>query len=124
MAQAKPTKFLLPGLFLLLLGFGNLVIGTQKQAEYEVVLTEIALEDPASDSAFTPLKRIQGVEQLTEKNYQRRKTAASRRDYYRFVAYGGKVMLGISLLLLFTAVVLKIGRTEGSAADSESEDEI
>lgn len=112
MKPIRAVSALIPGVFLLLLGLGNIVVGTYKGNEYEEVLLEL---DRASGTESTdvlinasPLRRVQLSRQARERIYQRQRHAQARRDFYRLVVAGGNVFVLLSTLCLFTAAILRI----------------
>lgn len=96
----KSAQFVLPGIFLLILGLGNIGVGTFKEEQYDEVLAELSEPSQSQSIEMTPLKRIQSSEQIAVRAYQRKKAALGRRDFYRLVAFGGRGMVVISLVLL------------------------
>ena len=103
----KPAQLYLPGLFLLLLGIGNISIGTYKGAEYrEVVRTLSAPETSAHLKHASPLRRFKVAKLSANRLYQRRKTAAGRIAFYNLVSSGGKIFVLLSLPLLLGGLFL------------------
>ncbi|OVE80326.1 hypothetical protein BVY02_00545 [bacterium J17] len=106
--SSKPAlTFLMPGVFLMLLGIGNISVGTFKGDEYQAVIDELAeLSPTAALINASPLERIQLSNESIAKNYQRQRKAKARRNFYRLVTFGGQVFIAISLFLLLIGGVL------------------
>lgn len=105
------ARFLVPGIFLLLLGLGNIGVGTYKGAEYEQVLEELSEIDSSSHLInASALKRIQLAKTNTHRSEQLRQKASARRDFYNLVVFGGKFMLSISTIVLLMAAVVAFYR--------------
>jgi hypothetical protein len=105
----KPMKLLLPALFLLTLGLGNIAVGSYKQAQFELVLRELSATKALPEQMhISPLLRIQISKPATERLYQRQQKARGRCDFYRLVVLGGKLFLLLSGALLIGAVSLQL----------------
>ena len=101
----KPMKFFLPGVFLLVLGAGNITVGEFKGRQYEQVLEELSgLQLPPQLINVSPLRRIQ-MESETDRLFQRQKNAEARRDFYKLVSFGGRVFIAMSVVLLSLGAV-------------------
>lgn len=100
------VKLFLPAIFLLVLGLGNIAVGSFKQQQYEEVLKELRLGP--SDIALvnvSPMRRIQLNRRSEDRNIDRLKQAQVRRDLYHLVILGGTSMVAVgSVLLLATAI--------------------
>lgn len=108
-------KLVIPSAFLLVLGIGNIAVGYYKQAQYDTVVQELSQATFIPDEVrATPLMRIQVSKPATARLYQRQQKAAGRRDFYRLVVLGGKLLLGLSFILLFWAWILTPARDERS----------
>ncbi len=95
----KPARFVVPSIFLLLIGIGNLWVGIEKKDQYDQVLRELASLRPVAEIINTsPISRIQLSEYTEERLYQRQEKARARIDLYRLVIFNGKVFLALSLL--------------------------
>lgn len=98
--------FLLPFLFTLILGLGNLVIGKYKTIQYAEVLNEISgSSDPDTITALSteemsPMQRLKYSGDKTAKVYAMIRKAERRRDMYQMVTYGGKIFLAFSVFIL------------------------
>ena len=101
--------FLLPGLFLLLLGAGNIVVGNYKAEQYKQVVANLGSPElPPVLQKASPLRRIR-IAKLTEsRTYQRRKTAVARLDFYLLVTFGGQVFASLSLPFLLVGLAIRI----------------
>ncbi len=105
----RPMKFLLPGLFLLVLGLGNILVGSFKEHQYLEVYQELSVLEPAPDTARnSALGRIHTAKQTNDRFYRRQAEASDRRTLYRLVHFGGRVFVTLSALLLFLAGVCRL----------------
>lgn len=100
-------KLILPGVFLLLLGVGNIWVGSYKADQYREVIEEISLlqATPGLEGAST-LRRIQLAEEVSSRHYERLAKARARLDFYQLVTYGGKVFVGLSTVFLLGGLML------------------
>lgn len=100
----KPAKFLVPGFFLLLLGLGNLTVGTIKGDEYEQILSELSTSNGQVELANASLlRRFKMAKLSADRLNQRRKIARGRVKFYGLVSLGGYTFL------LFSAPLIGIG---------------
>ncbi len=100
----KPMKLLLPGIFLLVLGIGNISVGTFKGAQYQQVLNELSVMERTQDNIQpSPLARFQLSGESAVRADQRLRKARARRDFYELVTFGGKGFVCFSLVLLVLA---------------------
>lgn len=111
----KPTKFLLPILFLFILGMGNILVGTFKELQYKQVYSELEQTTelqytPVEEKALGGLRATQlAAEKLAFDRYSKRKMDASeRRNLYLMVIFGGKIFLTTAILLGTYALLLAI----------------
>jgi hypothetical protein len=101
----KLKDALLPGIFLLSLGIGNIAVGWYKAEQYEQVLIELSdTRSPPLINA-SPLRRIQLANKTLQRSYQRQVKSQARLDFYRLVTYGGEIFVCISLLVIVYAFV-------------------
>ena len=99
----------MPGLFLLFLGAGNILVGDLKTKQYQEVLVELeAVEEPLPLENSGILTQIQNKRDDTKKISKSRIKALGRIDLYRLVTFGGKTMLTLGGLLLFTGLAYKL----------------
>lgn len=119
MTKRLPYRFLVPGLFLFVLGVGNIVVGVMKTSQYEEVLQELAVLEPSSVvTDDSPLARIHSADHARFSG--RRQQAKISLDFYRFVVTGGKFFLLLSTLLIAVAALLKLFLpSEGSGSSVE-----
>jgi hypothetical protein len=107
--QLRPMKLLLPAAFLLILGLGNIAVGIQKRVVYQEVINELTeLRPTEALTPTSPLIKFQQELQSADRNTQLRKHAEDRRDFYDLIAYGGYLILLLSLILFIGTVGLKI----------------
>ena len=111
MSDIKPIKFLLPAIFLLVLGIGNIIVGAFKTDQYQEVLSELYSTTDhkpitAVDKA-SPLRRIQLTTQSQERTFQRLRAVQGRIEFYKMVSTGGGVFVMISILLMIVAVSIR-----------------
>lgn len=101
---SKPEVFWLPGLFLFLLGLGNVFVGEMKIEQFQQVLNEFETTEMFKEEvASTPLMRL-AKKRLS--NVERKRHFEERRNFYRIVSFGGKSVIGISLGLFILSAVL------------------
>lgn len=94
----KPAVFWLPGLFLLLLGLGNALVGKMKTDQFEEVLQELeSAQHFKEEVSASPMIRLQLSRKLADQAFERRSRFEERRNFYRTVAFGGKVVMVASL---------------------------
>ncbi len=102
-----PYRFLIPGLFLFVLGIGNITVGLYKSGQYEEVLQELSVLEPSTVVVETsPLARIHSTDHA--RLSERRQRATILLDFYRFVLTGGKVFLLIATVLITIAALLRL----------------
>lgn len=103
----RPAHFFLPAFFLLALGLGNIGVGSYKMEEYEQVAKELALLEPSQGLVHaSPLQRIQLASDNADRILLRQRHVNARKEYYRLVSFGGKLLLYLGLLLLSVGTVL------------------
>ena len=107
MSKISPIKFILPGLFLLVLGAGNIYIGSSKVNEYQNVLIELEKQQPSNFKNTSPLKRLRLAEQSADRIYQRLGEAKNRISFYQLVVFGGKCFFIVGIILLLTSLFMK-----------------
>jgi len=105
----RPMKFFLPGIFLLVLGIGNISVGTFKRQQYSSVLKELSVRESTTELVnVSPLRRIQLAKQNANRNYERIGHARARRDFYGLVTFGGEVFIGLSAVFLLISILLRL----------------
>lgn len=105
----RPMKLLLPAVFLLILGLGNIGVGIQKRDQYQEVIEELTeLRPTEALTPTSPLIKFQQELQSADRNTQYRKQAEDRKEFYSLIAYGGFLILLLSALLFVGALGLKI----------------
>ena len=112
MAEIKPIKFFIPGIFLFVLGLGNIIVGEFKASQYQEVRAEllntIEHKSPQILENVSPLRRIQLANQAQEKGTQKLKSAEQRVAFYSLVSTGGAIFVMASLILLIIGFILKL----------------
>ncbi len=121
MGKRKKTSIyytlMIPGIFMAVLGFGNVLLGTFKYQQYQEVLIEDKLEYNQEQTLtneyerLSPLQRLKTTDKKVSRDIAILKKAEARRDLYSLVIYGGKVFLLISALLLIAAIIRKYYET-------------
>lgn len=102
-------KFFLPGVFLLLLGLGNILVGMTKSLQYDRLLAELsAQENNQTLEEMAPLERVQAANRQESRVIKNLSTAVSRREFYSLVTLGGEVFVGLSAGLLLVSAILKV----------------
>ena len=104
----RPMTFLLPGLFLFVLGIGNIWVGSYKGAEYDQVVQELSERSTPQNfgSKISPIERIRLSKQSSDRLADRRKKALGRKHFYTLVSIGGKIFIAGSLFLLGSSAFL------------------
>lgn len=111
----RSMKFFLPGIFALVLGLGNVGVGYFKGEQYKKVEEELTDIRPTKGLInASPLQRIQVTQNAADRLYQRQRQAQGRRDFYRLVMFGGKIISAFALILLSIAGGLRL-RERGKA---------
>lgn len=112
----RAKRLLLPGLILLVLGLGNLAVGTFKKAEYERELAKLVTLSPLVEAKkLTPLARLalmktEAISDQPNPLIDAHAKATQRKQFYQLITYGGKLLLGISLLFLGVSGTLQLLR--------------
>ena len=108
MREIRPTKFLIPGVFLIILGLGNIAAGISKVHQHELVLKELEIQQPLASNIenSSPLRRLQLAEQTAQRIIQRQTEAEDRKAFYNLVAFGGKVFTAIGTILILLSGVI------------------
>lgn len=102
------SRLVMPSLFLLVLGAGNIGVGTYKSYQYQDVLDALSLQEPqASLITTSPLRRLQLERLAADRSYHRQEQATAKRDFYRLVSFGGEVFVALSILLLLIEAILR-----------------
>ena len=100
----KPVTFWLPGVFLLILGLGNTVVGVMKAEQFDQVLRElVSAKQYKEEVSSSPLMRMQLARKLSDKLFDEYSTYQERKRFYQTVAFGGKVAMSLSLVLFIGA---------------------
>lgn len=112
-------RIILIGLFLIVLGIGNIIVGELKGAQYEAVVEELAQIGRSADrnplipyKQDHPLVNIERYRHLSQNVFQRQQKAVMRRDLYRVVSFGGKAVLAFGVIIVilgfFAGLVYRI----------------
>ncbi len=106
----KPAKFLLPGIFLLILGVGNVLVGGNKVAQYRSVIQDLTAlgESYSGASGTTSLERIQQAKRATDRHVQLEHRARARTEFYLLVTFGGKVLVGIGIIFVMVGTLIHL----------------
>jgi len=100
----RPVTFWLPGVFLLLLGLGNTVVGVMKAEQFDQVLKElVSAQQYKEDVSSSPLMRMQLARKLSDKLFDEYSGYQERKRFYQTVAFGGKIAMSLSLVLFIGA---------------------
>lgn len=100
----------MPGIFLLILGIGNLSVGLYKGSQYEDVLLELSAEKSGTAllSNASPMRRIQYEKTTTNRLDERQNKAKARKDFYTLVSLGGKLFIALAFVLFSIGLLAKI----------------
>lgn len=110
MLNLNPVKLFIPGVFLFVLGLGNLAVGITKAQQHQEVLTELQLQQPSALNLenSSSLKRLQLAEQTAHRTFQREQEAKDRMAFYKLVSFGGKIFTALGLILLICSGALHL----------------
>ena len=112
MPEIKPMKLFIPGIFLLVLGLGNIIVGEFKASQYEDVrkelLNTIEHKSPQVLENVSPLRRIQLANLAQERGTQKLKSTEQRVAFYSLVSTGGAIFVMASIILLIIGFVLQL----------------
>ncbi len=109
------SGLILPGLFLLVLGVGNLAVGMLKEEQYQEVIDELSVEEAVRAENGPTIRPELVTEENSKRSQQRRMKAVARLDFYRLVGFGGKVFIALSFPFFLIAVLLSLVRTRAPA---------
>ena len=102
----NPLKLLIPALFLIVLGVGNMLVGHFKLQQYDQLLSELdAQEIEEEQKDLSPLQRLKYASDSSPKLLALRQKAEARRDLYQLVSYSGKIFLAFSMLFLVALLI-------------------
>lgn len=105
----RPRRFLLPALFLLVLGTGNIYVGMYKEMQYKQVYEELSVLGPSPDiDDSSALTRLESFRQTNQRYAERQLEAKDRLQHYRLVTFGGKAFIAMSIVLLSAALLFQI----------------
>lgn len=116
MHRTAKRYFFLPGLFLLLLGVGNIGVGVLRRQEWDEVLAklqgissgEASQNDfQNSDETKADLFADRTARKDRERLELRQQSAAAKRQLYAIVELGGKIFVGIGALLLLAGFIIQ-----------------
>jgi len=112
------AKFLLPAIFLTLLGIGNITVGFLRAQDHEEILTELQEINPLpAAAAGSAMLRLQ-LTQLSEEGLRIRKgTVQQRIGYYQLVQSGGYILIGLGLVLFFLGFLKRAQGVETATAE-------
>ena len=107
----RPSKLVLTAIFLLVLGTGNILVGTFKVQQYDEVSSELEMLIPESQlGSQSILMRIHSARRDVDRLDRRRIEVNDRRSLYRLVVFGGKIFIAISTTMLLIALSLRLLR--------------
>lgn len=97
------ARFIIPGLFLLALGIGNMIVGQFKYEQYDEILKELEAQDQFTNDEDrpSPLQRLKSTIDTNPHSLALIQKAQARRDFYQLVRFGGRVFLSLSILYFF-----------------------
>ena len=97
-------------IFTLLIGAGNIAVGSYKRQQYEVVARDLAgfRRTQADQITESALLRIKREVQKRENTEQRLQKASSRVELYSLVEFGGRLFLALSFICFFLTGGIKI----------------
>ncbi len=112
MLKIRPMTFLLPGIFLLILGLGNVSIGIYKSNQYKKVIKDLTkFSDQETASMLinaTPTTKIQITQKKQERFLDLIKKALVKKDFYEFFIKGGTMFIILSGICFLISIIIKI----------------
>lgn len=117
----KPITFILPGIFLLILGIGNLIVGHFKGSQYDKVILELSVEKSGTELLHnaSPMRRIQYEKTTANRLDERQNKAKARKDFYTLVSLGGKLFVALALVFFSFGLIVEISSISESDLSSE-----
>ena len=110
MPHSKATKYLVPGVFLLTLGLGNIVVGQYKSSQYQEILAEISAQDEIRNQVTAEItssfRRLKMSSPAQEKLNQKIKSSKQRLSFYQLVKLGGVFFIMLSCIFLALAHIV------------------
>lgn len=101
----RHQQFLLPAIFFLVLGLGNVGVGMYRTSQYDGVVEQLSGSQTRRLESASALGRLRLAGQARDRDELRRQRARVKRDFYEFVIFGGKVFLLLSALLFGIALI-------------------
>lgn len=95
----KANRLLIPGLFLLILGLGNIAVGELKYSQYKEVIKELKNSTYTEGNEMlkaSPLRRLQLEQERANRTDERLQKSKARASLYFLVRSGGQIFLAIS----------------------------
>ncbi|MCC6933763.1 MAG: hypothetical protein IT292_11030 [Deltaproteobacteria bacterium] len=110
MPHALATKYFIPGIFLLSLGIGNILVGEYKCSQYSEVLAEISAQDELKNhiagEISSPFRKLKMSSPAQDKLNQKIKSTKERISFYQMVKLGGALFVMLSTLCLAAAYLM------------------
>lgn len=114
----KSRFFFIPGVFLLVIGLGNYVVGYYKEQQYSRIIDELSVQQPRENfSMLSPLSRLEMEKSVSLRLTQRTEKANSRRELYHLFSIGGLAWVLCSILLFILGFIAKIRKVCGHASN-------
>lgn len=108
MASNKIFHFLVPALFLLALGMGNMIVGHYKYQQYTEIMIDLDKKEIKEEPKnLSPLQKLRFASDSSPKLLALKQKAEARRDFYQLVSFSGKIFLAISALFFIATLSLK-----------------
>ena len=107
-SKISGLKLLIPAVLLLLLGIGNLAVGSTKADEYRKIIHQIEIETKPSElrKERSALERVAISSPKFKDAFQQQKRAKNKLNFYNFVILGAKLFLSAGALLFFISGLL------------------
>ena len=104
----RSRTFLIPGLFLFVIGMGNLLVGHFKEEQYNAVIAELSQRPTnAQAPSLTSYHRLENDEEAVARRQARTEKAKSRRELYHLFVLGGVFFLALACLAFIGAALVK-----------------
>lgn len=104
------ARFVIPCIFLLALGVGNVTVGTFKYEQYDEIVKELESRPKTqySDLNISPLLRLKSTIDSPPRLLAQEKKAQARRDFYQVVQFGGRVFLALGGIYFLAFLLTRI----------------
>lgn len=100
----------MPGIFIFVLGVGNLSVGHYKHQEYTEVFQRLNSTEFKQGEAKLPLARIEADRDVKRRSLDRLSKVQQRREFYSILHAIGKCLTVLGVVFVSTAFLLRISK--------------